>query len=152
MSELKKPLILPSAIRLVAPFCASNEDGPFADDGGDARCQTHCVKITQDGNQFKAISTDGRFAAILTAPAITVDEKKFPNIEAVIPTSKPVATVIVHGERLASLLMSAQEAAGYSGSVRLELREGNQPIVVVGENEHLGIKFQGLLVPMEKRD
>jgi hypothetical protein len=132
MSEATKTLLLPALLRTIAPLVVQDSD-----DAPTRYADTTGVRLTDDGKTLEFSATDGRYFGMLTMPKAEAmrEVAKFPDIDAVLPKTPAKATVRVHGDRLAQLLMAAQEAAGFEGSVILEIREPGEIIIVRADRE-----------------
>jgi hypothetical protein len=143
-------LVLPDAIRAIAPLAEQDPDGSvkFNDIYG--------VRFTlnEDGS-FSVRSTNGKYGAVVTGKIGIAEPNRFPPLEEVLPTSPPLAWVKVDGKKLAKLLWAAQKVAGSWSYVTLELREPDKVICVRSKAPESSVSpgetvpsFVGVLMPI----
>lgn len=153
MSEkVEKFIILPPGLQTIAAL--TNFD-PEADDS-ESPWQMGGMHYTQDDENIVCVATNGKVAGIYKARrnhrhAINrfVEELgRFPNLSAAIPTEPPLATAYISPKMLIDVLQACQSVAGLSGSVIMELRGPERPIVFRAANSYRGREFIGLAMPL----
>jgi hypothetical protein len=99
------------------------------------------VRLGRDVSTLATIDEDG--GSLVRQPRNV--EGRFPNTDAVLPTDKPLASIMVDANLLAELLQVAAQFASH-GHVTIDLF-GKGPARITGKNESQ--EFTGLIMPVE---
>lgn len=100
--------------------------------------------LAKDSGKIKFWTTDVENENIITQRE--VDDIKYPDYRAVIPTEKPVISQTIDVKELMDILKAAQQTG--IDKLKIEMRENNKPLRVTGKSEMS--EFEAVLMPMRE--
>lgn len=146
----ERTYIVPQQFRLLAAMAAPH------DEDDERISKTSVVAVQQDGDKLNYYATDGRIAAILTIPANQIPQApdvRFPDLDAVVPKTPPVALIRVDSIRLRKALDLADAIdPGNDYGTEIEYHGDDKPLVIRAGHDAPGCGLICLVMPMKKKD